>query len=99
MTRLRQDGFACGRSGSLGDSNAMTAAALATIPIIRTASWREVVSDVLRGHDGPVAVSDLYRAVADHPKTKTNPNWQAKLRQTLQRGAGRSVGRDQWVAA
>jgi len=46
-----------------------------------------------------VAVADLYDAFADHPKTKSNPNWQAKLRQTLQRGAGKAIGRDQWVAA
>jgi len=63
------------------------------------ATWRELVADILAAHDGPVAVSELYRAFRDHPRTKSNPNWQAKLRQTLQRGAGKSVGRDQWVAA
>jgi hypothetical protein len=64
----------------------------------RDATWRELVADLLAGEQGPVAVADLYRAFRDHPKTKANPNWQAKLRQTLQRGAGRAVARDQWVA-
>jgi len=66
---------------------------------LRDASWREIVADFLEGNDEPVAVADLYRAFADHPKTKANPHWKEKLRQTLQRGAGRSVGRDQWVPA
>jgi hypothetical protein len=63
------------------------------------ASWREIVSSFLSGRGEPVAVADLYRAFAGHPKSKRNPNWKAKLRQTLQRGAGRSVAHDQWVAA
>jgi hypothetical protein len=62
-------------------------------------TWREIVSNWLKYSDGPVSVSDLYVAFRDHPKNKSNPNWQAKLRQTLQRGAGKSVSRDQWVAA
>lgn len=66
---------------------------------LRDASWREIVAKYLSGHEGFVAVADLYRAFADHPKTKSNPNWKAKLRQTLQRGAGKSIARDQWVAA
>lgn len=66
---------------------------------LRDASWREIVAEFLNGHEGHVAVADLYRAFADHPKTKSNPNWKAKLRQTLQRGAGKSIARDQWVAA
>jgi hypothetical protein len=61
-------------------------------------TWREAVLAWLRRQRGPVAVADLYKAFAEHPKAKRNPSWQAKLRQTLQRGAGKSVGRDQWVA-
>jgi hypothetical protein len=62
-------------------------------------SWRAVVAEWLRSNDGPVPVADLYRAFQHHPKAKRNPNWKAKVRQTLQRGAGRSVGRDQWIPA
>lgn len=61
-------------------------------------SWREAVMDWLRRQRGPVAVADLYKAFVDHPKARRNPNWRPKLRQTLQRGAGRRVARDQWVA-
>lgn len=61
-------------------------------------TWREAVIEWLRDQDGPVSVADLYRAFARHPKAQRNPNWKPKLRQTLQRGAGRRVGRDQWVA-
>lgn len=42
---------------------------------------------------------DTDAATGARPKSKQNPNWKAKLRQTLQRGAGKSVGRDQWVVA
>ncbi len=61
-------------------------------------TWREIVAAWLRREDGPVSVAALYAAFRDHPKTRANPNWQAKLRQTLQRGAGLRVGRNQWVA-
>jgi hypothetical protein len=62
-------------------------------------SWREAVTDWLRTQRGPISVADLYAAFIDHPKAKRNRNWKPKLRQTLLRGAGRSVGRDQWVPA
>jgi hypothetical protein len=61
-------------------------------------SWRDVVGDWLREQRGPVRVADLYAAFARHRKAQANPNWKAKLRQTLQRGAGCRVARDKWVA-
>jgi hypothetical protein len=63
------------------------------------ATWRELVATWLRNQPGPVRVADLYAAFAQHRKTEHNRNWRAKLRQVLQRGAGRSVGHDQWVPA
>ncbi len=63
------------------------------------ASWREIVSEWLARQGEVIHVADLYRAFATHPKSTRNPNWKAKLRQTLQRGAGKSIGRDQWVKA
>ncbi len=69
------------------------------IGAFRDATWRDLVAETLAAQDGPIAVAELYRAFRDHPKAKANPHWQAKLRQTLQRGAGRAVARDQWVAA
>lgn len=62
-------------------------------------SWREAVLAWARTHDGPVEVAALYRAFASHPKAKANPNWRAKLRQTLQRGPFERVGRGVWMAA
>lgn len=62
-------------------------------------SWREEVRAWLRRQRGPVALADIYRAFADHPKAAANQNVPAKIRQVLQRGAGRRVGRGQWQAA
>lgn len=62
-------------------------------------TWREAVLDWLSRQSGPVPVAEVYRALAAHPKARGRQHWQAKVRQTLQRGAGRRVGPDQWVAA
>lgn len=75
----------------------MLIAALDTDEASKT--WRRIVVDWLKCERDPVTVAQLYRAFSAHPKSKANPNWKAKLRQTLQRGAARSVGRDQWVPA
>jgi hypothetical protein len=63
------------------------------------APWRDIVVEALRKHRGPVALADLYRVVANHPRTRRNPHWKAKVRQQLQRGAGRRVGPGQWEIA
>lgn len=62
-------------------------------------TWLEAVTDWLRQQRGPVALADIYRAFASHRKTAANPNYQAKIRQVLQLGAGVRVGRGQWSAA
>lgn len=62
-------------------------------------TWREAIVAWLRRQRGPVALADIYRAFAGHPKTASNPNYQAKIRQVLQMGAGIRVGRGQWSAA
>ncbi|WP_334451727.1 hypothetical protein [Bradyrhizobium elkanii] len=62
-------------------------------------TWREAIAEWLRAQRGPVALADIYRAFASHPKTAANPNYQAKIRQVLQEGAGMRVGRGQWSAA
>lgn len=63
------------------------------------ATWREAVLGVLKDELGPVSLSDLYRALARHPKAKRNPHWQAKVRQTLQQGPFRREGRGLWSVA
>jgi hypothetical protein len=62
-------------------------------------SWREEVLAYVRTCTGPVSVSDLYRAFARHPKAARNPNWKAKVRQTLQRGPFERQARDAWTPA
>ncbi len=46
----------------------------------------DVVGVYVRRQRRPEVVSDLYRHFARHPKARRNPNWRAKVRQTLQRG-------------
>lgn len=62
-------------------------------------SWRDLVMGWLRTQRGPVAVSDLYKALSDHPKTRGRKNWRPKVRQTLRRAGARRIAHDQWVAA
>jgi DNA N-6-adenine-methyltransferase (Dam). len=50
-----------------------------------TQSWREAVRDWVKTQQGPIRLADLYAAFASHRKAKANPNYKAKLRQTLQR--------------
>ena len=59
-------------------------------------TWLQAVSDYLANTSGPVKLDELYRAFARHPKAKGNKNFDAKIRQTLQRGPFRRVGRGQW---
>lgn len=62
-------------------------------------SWREEIVSWLRYRRGPVALDDLYRAFADHPKAARNPNYRAKIRQVLQQGPFLRVSRGRWCAA
>lgn len=62
-------------------------------------TWLEAVADFMRDQRGPVALADLYREFASHQKARRNPNYQAKIRQTLQQGPFSRVGRGQWAAA
>jgi hypothetical protein len=60
-----------------------------------SASWRSILTQWISDR-GPVELSEIYRAFARHHKTKTNPNWRAKLRQTLQRGGFQRIERGRW---
>lgn len=59
-------------------------------------TWREALQDWFDGRDGPVALGDLYRAFAGHPKTAANRHWREKLRQALQRGQFERVDKGLW---
>jgi hypothetical protein len=58
-------------------------------------TWRTALAAWLQDRDGPVTLPELYSAFASHPKARANPNYQAKLRQELQR-RHRRVGRGLW---
>lgn len=48
-------------------------------------TWAEAMATLMRASGGQVTVSEAYRYFASHPKARGNPNWRAKVRQTLQR--------------
>lgn len=62
-------------------------------------TWREAVADVIRNAGGPVSLADLYRAFRNHPKTRANRHWQAKIRQTVQGDRFERVGPGMYQAS
>lgn len=61
-------------------------------------TWREALAAWFASRPGPVALAELYRAFADHPKARRNNHVAAKIRQTLQRGPFRRVEAGLWAA-
>lgn len=47
-------------------------------------AWKDVVADVLSSLKGPQNLDAIYREIEGHKKTKDNPHWKEKVRQTLQ---------------
>ncbi len=62
-------------------------------------TWREALGNYFASQAGPVRLEDLYRVFSRHPKATGNRNFDAKLRQQLQRGPYRRVGRGLWEAS
>lgn len=62
-----------------------------------TRSWRQVVKQAVENRGGTVRLSDLYQLLRNHPKTRANRHWQAKIRQTLQKGPFQALGNGQWM--
>lgn len=62
-------------------------------------TWIEEVLKLIAGRDEPVTLDWLYRQLANSPKAIRNPNWKAKVRQTLQRGPFEPLGGGVWKAA
>ena len=48
-----------------------------------SSSWRDSIYAFVQ-KNGECSLEDLYEAFRESPKTKRNPNWQAKIRQTVQ---------------
>lgn len=65
--------------------------------IIRT--WRQALAEFFATRSGPVSLDELYRHFADHPKAATNPNYDAKIRQQLQKGPYYRSGRGLWESS
>lgn len=63
------------------------------------APWRDVVTAEVLARRGPVALADLYRAIARHPKASGRRHFEAKIRQVLQQGPFRRVAAGVWEAA
>ena len=50
-------------------------------------TWQAVVESALRSLGGEARVEEIYRAIEGNPKTERRPNWQARVRATLQEGS------------
>jgi hypothetical protein len=64
-----------------------------------TGSWLDEVTKTMAGFGEAVALAEIYRAMAAHPKAQRNPNYQAKIRQVLQRGPFRREAPGVWRIA
>jgi len=62
-------------------------------------TWREAVHAWIVKQDGPVTLAALYRAFTGHAKTRQTRNYEAKIRQTLQRGPFERIGPGLWAVA
>lgn len=65
----------------------------------RDMTWADALAEFFNGRTGPVELDELYRHFAAHPKAARNRNFDAKLRQQLQRGPYRRAGRGKWEAS
>lgn len=61
---------------------------------VRT-TWRQLVRFLLTECQGVATLEQLYELASGHPKTASNPNWKAKIRQQVQAEAHR-VGPALW---
>jgi len=62
-------------------------------------TWASAIADFFKGREGPIELDELYRHFAGHRKAAANPNYDAKIRQQLQRGPYRRIGRGLWEAS
>lgn len=61
------------------------------------ATWKDILSAVMRKLGKESTLEEIYAEVEGNKKAKSNPNWKAKVRQTLQLGGFRSSGRGIWA--
>ena len=67
---------------------------------MKNCTWRDVLVGVLENY-GRMSLEELYQKIEGHQKTKNNPHWREKVRQTLQIHAKyfANVGRGVWELA
>ena len=59
-------------------------------------TWKGALVEVMRDR-GPMPLADLYRLIARRVRLDGRPNWQAKVRQVLQRGPFERVSKGVWA--
>ena len=63
------------------------------------ATWKDVLSSVMRKLGREATLEEIYAEVENNKKAQSNPNWKAKVRQTLQYGCYRNTQRGCWAMA
>lgn len=65
-----------------------------------SATWKDIIMSIARSSGGILSGDFFYRELEGRKKTLSNPNWKAKIRQTLQQlaqaGLLKHVGIGQW---
>lgn len=65
-----------------------------------SSTWKDVVMAAIHKLGKSASLEMIYREIEGHEKCRTNANWQAKVRQTLQKDARfNRVARGVWAAA
>lgn len=66
-------------------------------------SWKDLLASVLEANKRNMKLEEIYEEIAPFKKAQKNPNWQAKVRQTLQimrdAGLAENVDRGVWALA
>ena len=62
-------------------------------------AWREVVRDAVAAMGGTAKLAELYERLETHPKVAGNPNWRAKIRQTVARIGLNRIDQGQYALA
>lgn len=75
----------CRKDNSLIIPFKLTTTSKADIRDLKAPIWRDVIYDTLESVGGKCNLTELYNAIKDHNKCKTNIHWKEKIRQTLQK--------------
>jgi len=61
-------------------------------------TWRELIEGIAAQHGGRLNLDVAYAMIQGHPKAARNPNWKAKVRQTVQRVGFTRTGKGEYHA-